>query len=367
MSEAGDEKSATTTPRITEAGGGEVAAQPAPVVAQHDGPSRSRHAACGAIARGGSRRGSAATATSRHSDASTASPMQQSSGGAGTNGSAKRAARPGIRRKRKADALASDDSHQRTRGASTAGHKTDDSDEAFSQRVEGLQSTLHRAVRHGEYCGQPCTALVFFSRSAHPMARYLSNFTALPRGSGLMIDGLEFPSVEHYFQGMKYQCLTRPASNAKRIPTLADFAVGGKVGAQSAQKARSAGTKGSMTKHGVALDVKKWSGGVETKRGEAFEVGSQSSMSTTVMHVALAARARSDSLFCALLQHARVKKWKLCHFERSGARSIWGGFFAKPPTTSDASEWRGGNRLGELMMALKLPLPEGVSAKRADP
>jgi len=166
------------------------------------------------------------------------------------------------------------------------------------------------------------SVLQFYSKSANTAARHLSNFTLAP--SPFPVGGVLFPSVEHAFQAGKYKCLVEDAPD-RVVAVVTSLAAGGTVA--SALAARRAGSKSTMKRHGVALDRKRW----ETRRVE-------------VMFEALRARALVDRQFRTSLELATEHGWQLRHFERSSARSFWGGSFAR-----DTQQWRGRNKLGELL------------------
>lgn len=165
----------------------------------------------------------------------------------------------------------------------------------------------------------------FQLRSKHPDASYLSNMTP----ATIRVDGAEYPSVEHYFQSSKYALsLTDGAGQGKANRLAEQFRVGKQFGKISPKDVKSKGGKGEMSKRGVALDVVRWS-----------------AMRDVVMKKALCARVHDDQRFRVLLAFCAENQIDLYHFERSGARSHWGGFFAKTTDT-----WVGGNTLGAMLV-----------------
>uniref|UniRef100_A0A7S4K919 NADAR domain-containing protein n=1 Tax=Odontella aurita TaxID=265563 RepID=A0A7S4K919_9STRA len=159
--------------------------------------------------------------------------------------------------------------------------------------------------------------------------RRLSNFS--PRT--LTIRGRCYPSAEHAFQAAKAKCST--------IPKLSkQFEVGGKINEQPGS-AKKAGGKGSYKKAGVELDVVKWN----RERDHAMEA-------------IVRARFDEDEDFRKILQIVSRNGAYLLHFERSGAKSYWGGSVAK-----DTGRVQGNNALGELMMRVER---EHRSASKTD-
>ncbi|MCA9700851.1 MAG: NADAR family protein [Myxococcales bacterium] len=149
--------------------------------------------------------------------------------------------------------------------------------------------------------------------------RVLSNF----HREDLVVDGHRYASVEHYFQGQKALCSTRPAM-ASRFRADDDDSVGPDPAA-----AKSAGSRKAYTRAGASLDGAAW----ERRRLQ-------------VMRTALAARWAQQPLFRAVL--SSTAGLELLHFERSGARSYWGGNLGREDGLP-----RGQNHLGLLLMALR--------------
>jgi hypothetical protein len=74
------------------------------------------------------------------------------------------------------------------------------------------------------------------------------------------------------------------------------------------------------------------------------------------MFSALVGRARTDSDFARVLLEARSQRVTLLHFERSGARSYWGGSLRK-----EDGQPQGRNRLGDMLMGLSQVLAAEVT------
>ncbi len=149
--------------------------------------------------------------------------------------------------------------------------------------------------------------------------RDLSNFaTRQP----LRIDDRTWASVEHYFQGRKAEC--------SNLPQMAEWFTREYEGPERVgddpRDAKRAGARKGYTEHGATLETARW-----------IEVREQ------VMRAAVEARWEQDDLFRRILVSTRGLQ--LLHFERSGARSFWGGSLDK-----QTGRIKGTNRLGTLMM-----------------
>ena len=180
----------------------------------------------------------------------------------------------------------------------------------------------------------------FFSKSAQgdclgcgfpDWRRRLSNFYArsvrvAAKDSEAGGNEVTYPSVEHYFQAMKYQYSSRPELSAR-------FAVGGPW--KEAREAKRQGSKTGMQRHGAKLDRPRWD-----------------AMRLTVMTQGLQAVWAQHEDFRAILQEVKAQHKYLLHFERSGARSFWGGSVCK-----QTGQVRGQNHLGKIMMALTAAPP----------
>lgn len=168
--------------------------------------------------------------------------------------------------------------------------------------------------------------LVFFSKSKNPDARYLSNFTdtdglkienvCFPT-SNSVLENKVFPSIEHAFQGYKLAISNAPESI---INSLIDSTDGKEV--------KRMGSKKFFKENGLVLDISSWT-----------------SKSMNLMRYLVRQRLHIDLKYREIIKNAIDNDIKLYHFERSGRKSLWGGFFEK-----QTGVWVGGNRLGKMLM-----------------
>ena len=156
--------------------------------------------------------------------------------------------------------------------------------------------------------------------------KYLSNFTLVP--GGLVIGGTSWPSVEHYFQAMKWRLATNKPNGAKAF-TRSDL---------PPAEAKRKGGKAAMKAEGAELNFAKWK---EASGG--------------VMRSAVEARYEQDGRFARILNAAKQEKLRLVHFERSGAKSHWGAHV----DWAHENKVLGGNALGVTMSMVAL----GVNVK----
>jgi hypothetical protein len=179
--------------------------------------------------------------------------------------------------------------------------------------------------------------LQFYSRSADPALRVLSNFTLLPDGAVLRahvtVRGATFTlmarSVEHAYQGLKWVAAGY-SLDAQRL------FFGPAPGYKTAREAKRGGGQAAFRAAGVVL----------TLNGDDLYA---------IMAQLLQARAEADNVFVnALLATGDAQ---LYHFERSGARSTWGGNF---PGGDMSLPFRGGNALGRLLMELRATLRDAM-------
>ncbi len=147
--------------------------------------------------------------------------------------------------------------------------------------------------------------------------RQLSNFAPVE----VTIDGRTYPSVEAAFQAAKAQHSSKPEMARK-------FEVGGSVGPDPAA-AKQHGSKKVYKAEGAVLKVQAW----DAARDAA-------------MFRALQARLEVDAEFRKILEASKEANVRLVHYERSGARSYWGG------AVKDG-EVVGTNKLGKMLMALR--------------
>ena len=136
----------------------------------------------------------------------------------------------------------------------------------------------------------------------------LSNFCCLP----LTLEGKRYPSPEHAFHSAKYDHSTRP--DLSHIFVTKD-GYPAPIG-QSPLAAKTAGSKRGMAARHAELDVPAWN---------RDRVAVQ-----TAIHQA---RLEQHDDYRRILECARNKGWTLLHFERSGAKSFWGGSICKQTGT----------------------------------
>lgn len=165
--------------------------------------------------------------------------------------------------------------------------------------------------------------ILFYSKSKNLDHRYLSNFQVFDKG--FVVDetfafkeliGRRFHSIENAFQASKLCCAH---FDTEQIDLLEKI---------SPVEARRYGSKMNFKKHNKALDVEAWN-----------------RVSTTVMKHLLKLRYEYDECFRKSIEEAKQKKMNLYHFERSGEKSYWGGFFKD-------GQWKGKNMLGKLMLEI---------------
>jgi predicted NAD-dependent protein-ADP-ribosyltransferase YbiA (DUF1768 family) len=172
----------------------------------------------------------------------------------------------------------------------------------------------------------------FHSRSANPTARVLSNFYPIPVyqipcAPGVIPNVLwdrSAPTVEHAFQAVKV-ATAKEASEGDREKLLTRLL----DGTTTPTDARTMGGKRSFKQSGLTLNPDQWN-----------------AVSTYVMRMLLEARFRVDPDFRKALLIA-LKQGVPLHFERSGAKSKWGGCFNKA-----TGMWQGENQLGRILYEL---------------
>jgi predicted NAD-dependent protein-ADP-ribosyltransferase YbiA (DUF1768 family) len=167
----------------------------------------------------------------------------------------------------------------------------------------------------------------FYSRSADINSRYLSNFTEIPMGLTIPknfhvgdMEGITFPTVEHAFQASKliFSCVAVTSLDITELRELRENKL-------TPQQAKARGGRKHFNAIGVTLDIEKWN-----------------SVAIDVMRDLIAARYATDEPFKNILLTAKKKQIKFKHYEFSGAKSIWGGFFK-------GETWLGQNQLGKIM------------------
>lgn len=169
----------------------------------------------------------------------------------------------------------------------------------------------------------------FHSKSANAVARVLSNFHPMPTGVVYRIPRASedvipkalwdrsAPTVEHAFQAVKIALVDEQHPLLERILDERTTTASG---------ARTLGGQRSFRKSGLCLDMARWN-----------------AVSGDVMRALVKARYVVDHTFRNALAVA-LKQGVPLHFERSGARSKWGGHFEKA-----TGEWRGANELGKIL------------------
>ncbi|MEM7179296.1 MAG: NADAR family protein [Spirochaetota bacterium] len=197
-----------------------------------------------------------------------------------------------------------------------------------SLQEQEIQVEMQQETRLNRLEEENLWVVQFFSKSKACVAleiglpdtwkQVLSNFYR----SDVVIEKRRYATVEHYFQSQKALCSSRPemfdwfhtdSSSPNHIP--ADPLL-----------AKQAGARKSYTTHGAVLDFNLW---LEKR--------------VAVMENAIQERYIQDKLFQQVLQS--TKGLLLWHFERSGAKSFWGGSI-NPKTL----ERKGKNQLGQILM-----------------
>ncbi len=148
--------------------------------------------------------------------------------------------------------------------------------------------------------------------------KVLSNFHPVD----IEVEGRRYFSVEHAFHAAKVRCSSNPDA-------AAEFEVGGSV-PRDPLAAKKAGGRAGFAKLGARLDVARW---ICERDGATM--------------AALRARLACDSTFREILAAVYANELQLLHFERSGAKSYWGGNIRKADGVKV-----GRNRLGEMLMQL---------------
>lgn len=166
-------------------------------------------------------------------------------------------------------------------------------------------------------------SIMFFSKSKNIYAKYLSNFTmcqiVIPDTFIYpQLSGYTFPCIECAFQACKYALCNRNGIIEKFTEL-------------TASQAKSLGSKVGMKKEKCTLDVNEWN-----------------EVSYIVMKQLVDIRYESDELFRRIIDYGNRRKIEFKHFERSGEKSYWGGYFKN-------NAWKGNNALGKIFMNLNHP------------
>ena len=168
--------------------------------------------------------------------------------------------------------------------------------------------------------------------------QHLSNFTRIP--GGLLWQDELFPTVEHAFQAAKWRYCAQftPEQAATVCAIYTEFTEPSPL---TPAEAKRRGGKTYMAQQHIHLKGEKWN--------EA---------APKIMAQILRARYRADALFRHILAQTHRHQIYLLHFERSGAKSVWGGCLKN-------REIHGQNLLGHLLMKLRAAPPsEKVAHKR---
>eukprot|EP00940_MAST-03C_sp_MAST-3C-sp2_P000179 g179.t1 len=171
---------------------------------------------------------------------------------------------------------------------------------------------------------------IFFSKSKMSKESFLpsdwrnklSNFSECR----LSLLGRTYRSVEHGFQAAKYLLFSEPRANAIRFAKIFESPD------LTSSDAKRKGGRAHMEKLGIALDISRWN---RHRRD--------------VMLALLRSRWHADESFRSILIETHRQRLQLVHFERSGARSFWGGCVAK----DGSSTIKGRNELGNMLMRLR--------------
>ena len=165
---------------------------------------------------------------------------------------------------------------------------------------------------------------LFHSRSKNLYYRYLSNFQAIPGGitipDGFILKdmvGYTFPSVENAFQAAKYAL-------SERMDVIPNFS------ACTPREAKALGGKAGMKRVGTTLNTFVWN-----------------DISYKIMESLVGIRVRADETFRLMILKCRLTGTVLFHFERSGEKSFWGGYFKD-------EQWVGQNKLGHILNTVEL-------------
>jgi predicted NAD-dependent protein-ADP-ribosyltransferase YbiA (DUF1768 family) len=134
------------------------------------------------------------------------------------------------------------------------------------------------------------------------------------------MEGLTFPTVEHAFQASKliFSDVAITSVDIMELSALHNNKL-------TPQQAKTRGGRKHFNSIGITLDIGKWN-----------------SIAIDVMKDLVVARYATDERFKDIIMNAKKKQMKFKHFERSGAKSLWGGFFKE-------GMWLGQNQLGKIM------------------
>ena len=159
--------------------------------------------------------------------------------------------------------------------------------------------------------------LLVHSRSKCNDGKYLSTFACV----NICINNTIYPSVENAFQALKLDFLDEE-SNMYCLEELKT-----KFKTCSAKEAKTLGSKTSFKRFKLKLNIEKWN----TK-------------SVELMYLLLSIRLSNDLKFKNIIE----KYNNFYHYERSGPKSFWGGYF-----DSNLKIFVGYNQYGKLLSKLK--------------
>lgn len=167
--------------------------------------------------------------------------------------------------------------------------------------------------------------LIFYSKSEDANAKYLSNYT---KTGGLIIDeayfstpnnvlcNKVFPTIEHAFQAYKLARSHAPEHLINKLMNTTDPSIVKRMGGRKFFK-----------ENGLTLYISEWN-----------------YASVHIMRYLVRQRLHIDDKYKSIIKKAVNNNIKLCHFERSGKRSIWGGYL-----DNNTGKWVGQNKLGQIL------------------
>ena len=168
---------------------------------------------------------------------------------------------------------------------------------------------------------------LFHSRSKCEDAKYLSNFTIVDEGMliedqhypvyGGVLVGKMFPSIEHAFQGYKLAMSGASVTLIDDLIRTTEMSVVKRMGGRKFFEANN-----------LKLDIQKWT-----------------TTSVSLMRYLVRQRLHKDTKYRDIIKKLIDNNIKIYHFERSGAKSIWGGYVSK-----STGEWMGRNLLGQILV-----------------
>ena len=167
------------------------------------------------------------------------------------------------------------------------------------------------------------------------------------------MNGLDFRTIEHAFQGFK---LLHLEGGAQREDLFKLFAVDGPIGKKDAGAAKTAGGKGKVSlfaKHKLKLNGRSWNEHCEA-----------------IMEGPVRVRSRVDATFRQILRKVTQGQVVLLHFKRKRSGDInkykWGGSFPGAIKSKDRrpADFRGLNLMGKILEAEGERLESSAARKR---